>query len=484
MERLKAYKENKRLFENQHVKVYEEQLRRIDRVIGNFSSVVNYPVILNYQRLMSLKMADLVMGEPPAITVPDTTEGVRKGTVDTEKQQIIDAFLASTDLFGKTYSAVIDLSRYGNALLILGKKTIGAEEMPIIKLVSPRPWFPVVDPINIDEVRYHVLAYDWLYDEEKSEYRLTVEIHKQDEPGTCERRTYELEGVGAAWKIGKEIREKGQKHPERLETQMGVCPVFVLSNMQTSDSVFGFDDYDSIDSLVSELIVRVSQVSKVLDKHADPSMSGPASALEQDQKTGEWRLRLSNYFAREKADEPAPEYITWDGSLTAAFKDIDVLTNMLYSLSEMGAAILGDISANTGQVPSGSALRRLMVSPLAKARRVAAGIDPVLKRIISAGASLYGVEILPEEITIKWNDGLPEDDAEQAQIMNTRTGGQATLSQYSAIRRMDNAAPDEVESELEQMREEAAGRAPALMPTFTPREDIADDEPPKVEDSS
>ena len=467
-ERLETYAAHKELFENKHAKVYRQQMRRIDRVIGNFSEVINYPVILAYQRLMSLKMADLVIGEPPSITVPDIT--ARAGTVDLEKQQAVDRFLADTELMRKVYSGIIDLSRYGNALLVLGKKD---NAVPVVKLVPPRPWFPVVDPVSIDQTHYHVLAYDWLADKSRAEYRLSMEVHKVDAPGECEERTYMLEGPPGAWRIGKEVSPKGTQKVERLETGIDVCPVFVLSNVQTSDSVYGLDDYDSLDSIISEMLIRVAQISRVLDKHAAPSMSGPASALEKDQVTGQWQLRLAEYFARENNDDPAPEYITWDGNLDAAFKHLEVLTNQLYIISEMGAAIFGDAANKTGAVPSGSALRRLMISPLAKARRVAAGIDPVLKRLVSAGTALYGVEISPEEITIKWNDGLPDDEAEQAQIMDIRTGRQPTISQYTAIQRMDNMSPEDIESELEQMREEAAGRTPPVLSSIEVREDAS-----------
>ena len=455
-ERLDTYAANKKLFENKHVEVYRQQLRRIDRVIGNFSGVINYPVILSFQRLMSLKMADLVVGETPSITVPDTS--ARAGTVDTKRQQAVDRFLLETGLLRKVYSGVIDLSRYGNSLLLLGKENASAR--PVVKIVPPRPWFPVVNPISIDEVQYHVLAHDWLYDETRNEYRLTVEIHKVEAPGECEKHLYQLDGPPGGWRIGKEVLSKGGANADKLETGLTSCPVFVLSNVQTSDRVFGLDDYDSIDSLVSELIIRVAQVSRVLDKHADPNMTGPASALERDQVTDQWRLRLSNYFPRENKDDPSLEYVTWDGSLDAAFKQIEVLTNQLYSISEMGAALFGDMSNKAGAVPSGSALRRLMISPLAKARRIAFGLDLVLKRLISAGVSLYGVEVQPEEITIKWNDGLPDDELEEVQIMNMRTGGQPTISQYTAIQRLDDMSPEDVESELEQMRVETAGRAP------------------------
>ena len=48
----------------------------------------------------------------------------------------------------------------------------------------------------------------------------------------------------------------------------------------TSDRVYGIDDYTDLDSIVSEIEVRISQISKILDKHAEPSMQGPETALQ------------------------------------------------------------------------------------------------------------------------------------------------------------------------------------------------------------
>ena len=84
--RIQRYKENAQLFDNEHfessvlrhrdgfcsentgIAVYDECARRISRVIGNFENIISFPVLLNYQRLLTIKLADLVCGEFPSIT--------------------------------------------------------------------------------------------------------------------------------------------------------------------------------------------------------------------------------------------------------------------------------------------------------------------------------------------------------------------------------------------------------------------------------
>lgn len=54
--------------------------------------------------------------------------------------------------------------------------------------------------------------------------------------------------------------------------------------------------------------------------------------------------------------------------------------------------------------------------------------------------------------TITWHDGLPADPAEDAEIMSVRTGGKATLSQYTAIQRLDDMSAADTDAELAMIR--------------------------------
>ena len=73
--RITRYMQNARLFDGDHfadprfrthdaitcdgVSLYQRCADRISQIIGNFDDIVSFPTLLNYQRLMSLKMADL-----------------------------------------------------------------------------------------------------------------------------------------------------------------------------------------------------------------------------------------------------------------------------------------------------------------------------------------------------------------------------------------------------------------------------------------
>ena len=148
-DRLERYKNNRLLFEDEHAEVYKEQFKRIERVIGNFNDIVSYGVVFNYQKLMSLKIADFVFGTPPGITASDD-----------KKQSVIEKIIFDTDFFNKLYMSVIDISRYGDSILQVSEKNNKAR----LDVTSPKYWFPVVNNDNIKEFA----SYVWDTDKSKS----------------------------------------------------------------------------------------------------------------------------------------------------------------------------------------------------------------------------------------------------------------------------------------------------------------------------
>lgn len=455
--RLQKYKANRALFEDEHAEVYKEQFRRIERVIGNFDEVISYTTVFNYQKLMTLKIADFVFGEPPKITVGDE-----------KKQEIINKIIHDTDLYNKLYMSAIDVSRYGDAVMQATK----AEDTGRAKIdvISPAFWFPVVNDNDLKEFEYHCFCRVYIIDSEKKKYGLRVQIHCPSKPSVCEEHHYELNGGVGGFSIGKELTEEKEIH---RKTGVTSCPVFRISNTPTSDRVFGVDDYGSIDSVVSELEVRVSQISKVLDKFSSPAMSGPAKVMVYNEQKNGYELRFGDYYPISEGD-PRPEMIVWDANLDANFKQIEILINQLYTISEMGSAVFGDLSHSAGNVTSGTALRRLMISPLAKARRIANSYDRVIKEMLSVCAAAYGTKIDPTEISIKWNDGLPNDPQEEAELMSTRTGGKATMSRFRALQLFDGMSDSDADKEIAQIDADDTAATMGSVPVNEPEDVVTD----------
>lgn len=439
--RLERYDAHRRLFAGEHAEVYKKQLERIQREIGNFGDIIGYAVVPNYQRLISLKTADLLVSEPPEIKTDNETGA-----------KALSALLGACNFQGILYQAAIDLSRYGDALLTVRRDVEGNGR---IGIGQPLTWFPVVNPVDMQEFTEHVIA--WVEElKESNTHKLHIQIHH---PGRYEYRVHAL----ANGTIGGMLQA-----PQTVNTGLPGFAVFPLRGMLTSDSIYGHDDYVAVDSIISEIMVRVGQISRILDKHAAPSMQGPESALEQD-ANGEYYLPAGNYFKRETKEDAEVGYLTWDGQLDSSFEQLKQLLKQLYALSELGGTLLGDPD-HMGGAESARALKLRMINPLAKVARIAANITPALKEAVAACTVLdiKTPAVLPEDISINWFDGLPNDELEDQQTIQLQNGGKPTMSQLRSIMQANSMTEDQAQEELDRIRDESAEALPATMETGMP----------------
>ena len=253
-------------------------------------------------------------------------------------------------MFNTAYEVALDVSRFG-----VGLFKIRHDERAIVEAQTPLVWFPVVQPDNVKDVTAHVLGWDYEQEEQsgwgaKLQRYLKLEIH---EKGRITTRLHKMAAGNIAGLIEENVVQTGVD-------DFLVVPVF---NLSTSDRLAGLDDYSDLDSIVQELEVRLAQISRILDKHADPNMCGPDSALEQDPQSGQWTFRGGGKYFPVGQGEQAPAYVTWEGQLDAAFKELDVLMEQFYTLSETSAAAFGRLRPLSRER---SALRRLMMAPLLK----------------------------------------------------------------------------------------------------------------------
>jgi hypothetical protein len=403
-----------------HAEIYEKQFERIERVIGNFSDRVSYPVVVNFQRLVSLKTADLLFGEPPRIRGDESLE----------------RFVTENDIINKAYEAAIDVSRYGTGLFCLYR---GEDGKPCVDTLPPSVWFPVMRADNMKQPVCHVLAF---LSENGGESVLTARIH--------------LKGLVVTRKLAV---KNGQisyltEDDTTLRTGFDGFAVIPVHN-PVACGEHGVSDYGIIDSVVSEIEVRLSQISVVLDKHTNPVMTGPSAALTKDE-FGQWVFKAGAYIPNDgfslEGQPGEVKYVTWDAQLDANFKQLDSLLNFLYMLTETGPTLLG-ASENTGMPQSGTALRLKMIAPLAKVKRLRLKFDNALKRLLGL---CYAMPM--DEIAIYWQDGLPDDPKETAEIMNIRTGGKATISQKTAIAQLEHMAEEACDEEITAIRRDGKER--------------------------
>lgn len=468
--RIERYNQNASLFDGDHfnsseyrhrndsttsyIQVYENCARRISRIIDNWDDIFCFPVLLNYQRLMSLKMADLVCGEYPNIT-----------GANAEENEIISEKRDYTDFDTKLYTSVLDISRYGDAILRIYKDE---DDNTTFTVWDPREWYPVVAQDGTNTILYHCLC--WLEnkqpDESIPDWYLHVQIHgtKPEDIGSYEYRVYKLD-VGASSLVKL-------THSEAIKTGLDTCAVLHLKAFSVSNSIYGYDDYMTIDSILSEIMARIGQISVILDKHADPNITGPVSMLTPNDRTGELELKTGKFFAVSPGEEQ-PRYMTWEGQLGAAFNQLELLINQLYILSEMGAALLGSTSSGT-QAVSGTAMRFKMVNPLAKARRISNSLTRSIKSLFEALDS----RLDRKNISVLWEDGLPDDPRENIENAKLATGATKMMPLEAALMQFFNKSNAEALTWLDKIREETAANM-ALAAGSGNSNETSDDDPNK-----
>lgn len=458
-ERLKTYRDNRALFEGNISEVLEPYCRRIAAIFQRFYNGFETPDVfeldLNYFQLMTLKTGDLMVGEPPTLTVKDGDA----------LEEIVD----HTDFNGKLLGAVYDLSRYGDAILRL---KIDAYNRKNFVVVSPDMWFPIVNQEDTSEVLCHVIAWVTCKNpDEKIEsnrrYELNAQVHRR---GHYESYKWAIKNVvrGAIVVDASGLNIKTDKYTigeliskvEKTETGFKDFAIIPLHNATTSDRVYGINDYDRITPIIAELQVRYALENFILDKHSAPTMYGPDSAFKPNDQ-GEYHLPTGGAIPVGDG-EPPPGYLTWDASLSANHYIIERLEKHLYSLSEMGAIVNDDAF---GASQGFEALETRMTNARLKARRLSSRLTRPIRQLLS---ELSGIDA--NKISLYWNDGIPNNEYRETDIATKKR--QAGLFDLKSILmdHFDKSAQD-AEEIVEAVRAE---RSNAVVSFDEEVEDYAD----------
>lgn len=427
LQRLQTYEENKKMFEGKHFEVFKDWVRLLR---GDKKATME--IVLNWNKRLSLLWADMLLGEAPLITA--------------DKQDVVDRLVDENNLVSVAYEVAIDVSRYG-----MGVFKVRYDDKAVIEAIPPSYLFTIVDPANIKNVQAYVIAWTYsvptptFFDKYAKTTYLKCEIH---EKGKITNKLFEMKDR----KISKELMV------EDAEILTGIDEFLVVpvNNLLTSDRVEGIDDYTDLDSIIQEMEIRMAQISRILDEHSDPNMYGSESALERDPDTGEWKFKAGGKFFPVTQGDIAPGYVTWDGKLDAAFKELEVLTEQLYITSETSAAAFGQLKV--GLVESGSALRRLMMAPIIKVRRTRTHFDPAIKKLLKVASHLEVVAGRKDasdisKVQITWYDGLPQDNAEQTNLIVTQYQA-GLISKESAISNLYEFDSEKVANEIKKISSE------------------------------
>ena len=147
--RLARYRKNKQLFDKRRV-IDREAYNHVAQVMGNSWRVVPYSLLINFYRKISYKTADMLFIEPPVFAAGE----------DEAKTDVINDILLNSTLMDIGRQNAIDASRYGDGVLVITKREIDGQMKGVLTITQPRYWYPVADPEDLRDIKYHVLAWE------------------------------------------------------------------------------------------------------------------------------------------------------------------------------------------------------------------------------------------------------------------------------------------------------------------------------------
>ena len=383
--RLKRYEQNEYLFDGDHTKVFMVLLNLFSSHTAEYNKLV---IILNWHKRLSTLWADFLYGEQPTATATEDPESV--------EQIYLKDFVDRNQYWVLQHTRALDVSRFGHGI-IEGYYEDGCK----LQVVHPSKYFPIGD--SFGRAQAHMVA--WLDEPQTQDHvnqsKLFVRIHR---PGTIESREYVVSTTGnvIAGPMNVSIQDTGIDQPL----------VSVIENLKTSSGKL-VDDYGDLDTIIKRMESRLTRVGRILDVHSEPMMyADEDSGVFTKTETGAFIYdSKKKIFALPKGSEK-PGYTTWDGQLTGAFMELDLLQKQLYSISETCEACFEP--SKLGAQVSGTALKLMLFVPLKKVDRLKLNADPQIKSELKTFTAFevakgYTGAVLLQSIAVHWEDGLPED---------------------------------------------------------------------------
>lgn len=454
--RINRYRENKKIMLGQHYDVFEEKAQRLT---GRQANIVY--ITANVAGIICKKSADFLFGETPTFSAGTTD--------DSPEQQAIERLVRDNELSITNYESAIGNAYRGDSFYKIrwGQKYGGLVPESIdpyavhIDAQNAEFVFPEASPTDANTVIcYHVAYPQLVEDTDGDQWILHVESHY---PGVIAYAKYRMNAINyipgtnevCEWRIYAEITDARRN----VTTGVPFPLVIHIPNYSLDDDWMGLDDLSEHHAIFDEINNRLSKIAEILDKHADPAIVVPVGSMDVDENGQPFfRVGHDKVFEADKNDM-IPQYVTWNGQLESAFKEVERLLDMLLMNAEIPAVALGRENGGTSGA-SGISIKWRMNSLLAKINRKRQYYDKGLKhllflaQLLEHAQSSKRLDYKPTIPHIHFRDGLPDDEMEMAQIAQMRTGGRATQSQLSAIMEIHGYTEEQAKHEIARIKEE------------------------------
>lgn len=475
--RINRYKENAKMFRGEFKDIFDKY---------NFNPNSSLYISLNLAGIICKKSADLLLGEAVQVSAGKDD--------NSEEQKALDSYTADNFMNITNYESALNSAIKGDSFYKVryGQEWLG--ELPqevdpskvIIENLQSETVYPETFAHNKRKIKtFHVCVP--VYSHELDAWVLQVESHSAGKIlyHSYEMSVTETDGYGFAigWNIEKPVGEMLEEY-----TGVNMPLVIHVPNIATSDTWEGQDDLSEHKSLFDEINNRLSQIATILDMHSNPAMAIPAGVMEVDDLGNPiFNVSKEKVFELQGKDDILPQYITWNGQLQEAYSELDRLIDNLLMSAEIPAVVAGRKDSGTSG-NTGLAIKIRMLPLLSKVNRKRQYYDKALKQVYLVAQQIdrvvKNVTFEPVVPVLQFKDGLPVDDMSEANIAAIRTGSRPTMSQKTAIMKLNNFTEEQADAEIErimqeQERDEPVDTTPDLFnqyPQFSPPPDTEEDE--------
>lgn len=440
------------LWKGHHRKFYLDEGRtQFDFPDARVQGVIQKQYVpYNVLRLITLTLADLLLGEKPLLRAEDL-------------QPSVDGLVKRTNLHPVLYGAAVEASWAGEAFV----EVIRWDGDVYVRNVPPDEVFPI-GPMNPDGQHTRYRRYATAARGER-----TYLLETTYAPGEITRECFLLDGSARKDKV--ELSQwpgaEGQALLDREATGIEWNTIVWLPN--EIDEGQPVSDFDGLLAQQDNLNAKNTQMARVIAKHADPSLIAPRALADMSGNLS----RKGVLFVESMAEKP--ELMVWNAELASAMADRDFALMGLCIQTETSPILLG---VKQGATPDAARKLRLEATKsLARTNRKGAHAAPFIRTVLDTALMLEdagrvvkvgigGVDGNGVGAAVELRDGLPVDELDEAQVLSLKTGGKAVMSVERAV---EQQLPDAeaAAAEIARLEKAAAAAMPSVfgeLPAATP----------------
>jgi len=360
------------------------------------------------------------------------------------EEEIVKDIIETNDIVEKIGDYAYNQSEYGYEVLL---GYIDDKGKFRIQIVPKEQYFPQSDG--------SVIFATYIFDPtdsntamaERAKLLYTQHYYMDGEDVKIERRLWEINDEGRA-ETQVELERAGII-AEPLETigNLGRLPIQQIDNGRQTSWGFGKSDYADIMPQLQEVNERRTHISTQLLKNLDAKMQLPAI---DSLKTDDGKIKQFEYLMVEKEDKDAKFILNDNPLIDDTEKHVE---NQLKFISWVTAIPMFELlkSAMPERVES---LRIQLFGAVRKTQRKRAKLSKGVKEMIKIGYKMLENKELEKDIEIKFSDVIPTDEQTEVDVESAKINN-GLSSRRSAMKRLDNFTEEELDAELELIKEES-----------------------------